>query len=196
MATRTAIERDYPDIQTEVATNAKDAIATLRDRVNGFHRILLDLDVPGAQGLSLALSVQGFGLHRQCCIVTGMDRTDLAEQCRSLGFRGYVVKSMPVVHFVESLRKLFAAETGFIGLDDTSAKISETVRITRRQSQILDLVQHGRSSKQIASAISLSVGTVDNHVNAAIHALGVSSRSHAVAKAIALGLIRVDSNPG
>jgi two-component system response regulator DesR len=49
-------------------------------------------------------------------------------------------------------------------------------------------------SKQIAANLSLSEGTVNNHINATMRALKVSTRTHAVTRALELGLIGVDAS--
>ncbi len=66
--------------------------------------------------------------------------------------------------------------------------------ITRRQAQILTLARNGLSSKRIASTLSISPGTVDNHISAAMAALGASNRSHAISKAFEFGLLLMASN--
>jgi PAS domain S-box-containing protein len=56
-------------------------------------------------------------------------------------------------------------------------------RLTPRQSEVLGLLEHGRSTEQIARDLHLSVETVRNHVRAVLRALGVHSRLEAVALA-------------
>jgi len=55
--------------------------------------------------------------------------------------------------------------------------------LTPRQAQVLRLLEHGRSSEQIADELHLSVETVRNHVRGVLRALGVHSRLEAVAVA-------------
>jgi PAS domain S-box-containing protein len=56
-------------------------------------------------------------------------------------------------------------------------------QLTPRQSEVLRLLEHGRSTDQIATELSLSVETVRNHVRNLMQALGVHSRLEAVAVA-------------
>src|SRR5262249_26791904 len=53
--------------------------------------------------------------------------------------------------------------------------------LTPRQTEILHLLQHGRSTDQIAKELHLSTETVRNHIRRLLHALGVHSRLEAVA---------------
>jgi PAS domain S-box-containing protein len=55
--------------------------------------------------------------------------------------------------------------------------------LTPRQSEVLGLLEHGRSTVQIAKELSLSVETVRNHIRNLLHALGVHTRLEAVAVA-------------
>jgi len=58
--------------------------------------------------------------------------------------------------------------------------------LTPRQAEVLALLDQGRSTKQVADELHLSVNTVRNHVRALLRALGVTSRLEAVAAARAL----------
>ena len=190
-ATRNLILEEFAEKQVTICGSAADAVKLLRAKGPFIDHILLDLDVPGATGFSLAMTIWEMGLHSRCCIVTGADCNDLLTQCQSLGFRGYLLKSMPVAEFVAALRRFFSLDVGFIGKREASAGVDPPIRITRRQTQILAYVKDGLGSKQIASNLDLSVGTVDNHIAAAMAALGASNRTHAVNVAIELGLLRV-----
>lgn len=55
--------------------------------------------------------------------------------------------------------------------------------LTPRQAEVLRLLEHGRSTRQIAEELHLSIETVRNHVRAVLRALGVHSRIEAVALA-------------
>jgi PAS domain S-box-containing protein len=55
--------------------------------------------------------------------------------------------------------------------------------LTQRQGEVLRLLEHGRSTEQIADELQLSIETVRNHVRALLRALGVHTRLEAVAVA-------------
>jgi PAS domain S-box-containing protein len=64
--------------------------------------------------------------------------------------------------------------------------------LTPRQTQVLQLLAHGRSTSQIAEELHLSVDTVRNHVRRMLRALGVHSRIEALAVAHRDGILRRD----
>jgi len=62
-------------------------------------------------------------------------------------------------------------------------------QLTRRECSVLQLVAHGATTKEIAARLDVSASTVKFHVENAMRKLGASSRSEAVALAIAGGCI-------
>ena len=190
-ATKELISRSYPLLEISVHTSATAVKAALADHARSWHRILLDLDVPGAHGLSLATEIKQQGLEKITCIVTAMHRPDFVAQVKTMGFLGYIIKATPVDEFAAALGKIFMGERCFASPPPGAHVKEESLRITRRQAQVLDLVRTGSSSKQIGRVLHLSEGTVNNHINAAMAALNVKTRSHAVAKAIESGMLSI-----
>lgn len=78
----------------------------------------------------------------------------------------------------------------FISLDRGGAAPAgqAQVSLTRRQRDVLDLLQRGYSSKRIVAQLGLNKGTVDNHVSGLLRALGANNRAHALAIATELRL--------
>jgi PAS domain S-box-containing protein len=82
---------------------------------------------------------------------------------------------------------------GVFGLVTHESEVAPTPprhpRLTARQTQILRMLAHGRSTQQIAAELQLSVETVRNHVRRLLRALGAHSRLEAVATARRDGLL-------
>lgn len=64
--------------------------------------------------------------------------------------------------------------------------------ITRRQIQILNLVKAGKTNAEIADKLGCSQWTVKNHVQSILRRLGSSSRTHAISRAISLGILTAE----
>ena len=190
-AMRDVLARSAGDLEPHLCLDAPAALKEVSDPNRNWFRIFLDLDVPGAHGLSLAREIRGLGLHARCCIVSGSDKQHLIEEARRLGFLGYIVKAIPSAEFASALGRVLVGEVVFPST--TAAANQPLIRLTRRQEQLLDCVQRGMSSKDIARALFLSEGTVNNGITAAMKALSVTSRSHALAKAFELGLLGVNA---
>jgi DNA-binding NarL/FixJ family response regulator len=174
-----------------VAPDAATAVRQLMDPAREWHRIFLDLDVPGAHGLSLAREILRNNFEKRCCVVSALSRADLIAEVKLLGFLGYIVKASPFADFKRDLAQVMLGERTFSSTDTDARTV---IRLSRRQEQLLNCVRRGLSSKEMARVVFLSEGTVNNCINAALKALGVTSRSHAVAKALELGLLAFDTH--
>jgi transcriptional regulator EpsA len=73
----------------------------------------------------------------------------------------------------------------------TARPVAESL-VTLRQQEILSLVKLGKTNEEIARVLSCSPWTVKNHVQNILRRLGTSSRAHAVARAISLGILQPD----
>ena len=190
-AMRDVLARSSGDLEPYVCADAPSALKEVSDPQKSWFRIFLDLDVPGAHGLSLARELHSRRLHTRCCIVSGLDKQHLIEEVQRLGFLGYIVKASPSAEFAKALGNVLVGEPAFPAMYRTANQ--PLMRLTRRQEQLLDCVQRGMSSKEIARALFLSEGTVNNGIAAAMKALNVTSRSHALAKALELGLLDLNA---
>jgi DNA-binding NarL/FixJ family response regulator len=171
----------------EIAATAAEALAQVSRLDPPWDVILLDLDVPGAVGLSLARELAQRGLAARTCIVTALSRPGYVEEAKRLGFLGFIAKASPLKTFGDELRRVLQGIQTFPDGERLSQRA--TPRLTRQQQRVLDLLSQGLSSKQMARALGISEGTVNNHVNAMLRALGASSRLQAFSKAVQLGLI-------
>lgn len=176
------------DLQT--CGDASAAMAKLTLPFGTWFRIFLDLDIPGAHGLSLAREIKKLKLHDRCCVLTALDRSELIGEVSRLGFLGYIVKACPYVDFE---RALADAMSGLRTFPLPHSETHTSIRISRRQEQLLDAVRRGMSSREIAHTLCLSEGTVNNCINATIKALNASTRTQAVGRALELGLLTIQA---
>ena len=186
-ATRDLLLCDGGVREVEIAATAAEALAQVSRVEPPWDLILLDLDVPGAVGLSLARELAQRGLAGRTCIVTALSRLGYVEEVKRLGFLGFIAKASPLKTFGDELRRVLQGIQTFP--DGERLRQRATPRLTRQQQRVLDLLSQGLSSKQMARALDISEGTVNNHVNAMLRALGASSRLQAFSKAVQLGLI-------
>ncbi|SCK09044.1 two-component system, NarL family, response regulator DesR [Variovorax sp. HW608] len=182
-----AMSSEDPITITTHAT-AKEVIQALEAQSQRWDLILLDLDVPGATGLSLAAHIKDAGLAPVTCILTGTGRPDYVAQTFKDEFQGYILKSSPTSDLDAYLQSALMGKKVFPA-PDTDAAQTNAVALTKRQREVLQLVGTGSTSKQIARYLGVAPGTVDNHIHASIAALGVRTRAEAVAKALMLGFI-------
>jgi two-component system response regulator DesR len=181
------LRRRFEDIEVVTASTSAEALRLVDDARHRWCRIFLDLAVPGSFGLSLAKQIATRNMAAICCVISACDRDDYVQQLRAWGFMGYISKSMPV----EALTARLAEVIQGIGTFPSTLQAPRRsgIRLTARQIETLEGVQRGLSSKQIAAQMHVAEGTVNNQMAALRQLLQADSRSHAVAKAISLGLL-------
>ena len=178
----------------EVRSTAAEALEALRAQPGNWRLILLDLDVPGATGLSLACEIHRMGLAPRTCILTGAERPDFESQIVALGFQGYLRKGgVPIAVLEQDLVGIVEGRRIFRLTN--SGEISGPLRLSARQAQCLAFAAAGKTTKEIARDLSLHPGTVERYINAAMIVMGASSRAQAAARALELGLIQTIALP-
>jgi DNA-binding NarL/FixJ family response regulator len=187
-ATSDLIRKRYAGVRVVCAGSAA---AALERPCTEWFRIFVDLEVPGAHGLSLVRQIATRGCAGRCCIVTAFDNPALVREARDLGVLGYIVKTLRIAELVDAVDAVMRGRAMY---PPESSRSPPRVRLTRRQIQLLVMLQRGLSSKQIAVEWAISEGTVNNHVTALLRALGVCNRAHAVVRAMELGLLAVFSH--
>ncbi|MCW7540123.1 response regulator transcription factor [Aquabacterium sp. A7-Y] len=170
--------------EIDVCHTAAHTIATLQGDADWF-RIWLDIDVPGARGLSLIRKVHELGLARRAAVITAVENPDWQVEIKSMNFLGYVPKATGFEAFKHAVQHIVQGREYFEGLQQHRPPS----RLTKRQVEILKLVARGHASKEVARQLKLTPGTVDNHVSAIVDALCAKGRTHAVALAIEYGYI-------
>jgi DNA-binding NarL/FixJ family response regulator len=164
--------------------SAQEAIAAVESG-DKFDLLFVDLDAPGSYGLSLVRHFAGRGLQRRCVVLANPRHAQWVGQVKAMGALAYILKTAPLAEFRAAVAQALDGKGGF---PETPAA-TDTPRLTRRQQDIVGLLHRGYTSKKIASQLRLKTGTVDNHVTGLMRALNASSRTHAVAKAMALGYV-------
>nr|WP_275679138.1 MULTISPECIES: response regulator transcription factor [Pseudomonas] len=185
-ATRTLLLKMDTSLNVFICDSAPSAIETFRHE-RDWHRILLDINVPHACGLSLVRTFHRLGVAAKCAVVTATHNQDWSQQVQAMGLLGYVVKAANLEDFTQAMQHILHGQRTFPISDDRAP--TEAVRLTRRQQEILQLLHRGLASKEVAAELGLSLGTVNNHVTGLMRVLGVTNRTHAVSRAMDLGYL-------
>ena len=75
-------------------------------------------------------------------------------------------------------------------IQESETKGGEAIPVlTQRQREVLSLLRFGKSNKEIARVLDISVATVNTHINAIYRALNVDNRSKAVHVAMEMGIL-------
>jgi DNA-binding NarL/FixJ family response regulator len=182
------------------ATTGRDAVEqvkVLRPEI-----VVLDLSLPELNGLDATRQILKESPQTQVLVLTMHSSEVLAQQVLQAGARGYVLKSdadLSLVDAVQSLRRgepfLTPTVTELV-LDryvrSEAEDVGEAARVelTPRQREIIQLVAEGKSSKQVAGSLGISVKTVEVHRGNIMRKLRLRSVSELVRYAIRNGIVQ------
>ncbi|WP_397540163.1 response regulator [Rummeliibacillus pycnus] len=142
---------------------------------------IMDIEMPEKTGLDAAEELKEKGC--KVIILTTFARPGYFERARKAGVRGYLLKDSPIEELVNAIRiiidgrRIYAPELIDIVYEEESEN-----PLTDRESEVLDLVAKGRTTKEIANELFLSPGTVRNYISTIFDKLGVSNRIEAIAR--------------
>lgn len=180
---------DYAVVSCATGSEAR---AALQSKV--FDLVLLDLVLPDAHGLELLSELRSLPGRARVIVLTAHARPALVREAMTLGAHAVITKGAPLRELREAIERVGGG--GFYYCSETSRLLQEAVAVperaeplTDRQRQILRAVASGMSTKEIASAFSLSEKTVANHRSRIMDRLGVRDVAGLTRYAMSLGLI-------
>ena len=156
-----------------------------------WHRILLDLNVPGVSGLALASVIEDCGLAPITVVITGDINAAHPLDLKEMGFLGFLPKTLPFTVLSRSLGDLLLRDRPLF-LSEESPRRSVR-RITKRQAQVLQGVARGLLPTEIAVEMGITEKAVKAHIDDASFALGVDGQARAISEARRLGLLTLGS---
>ncbi|HLT44738.1 MAG TPA: response regulator transcription factor [Luteimonas sp.] len=195
-ALRGAVVRMIPEAQLYEAENA-DGLYAMADAHPDADLLLLDLNMPGAQGFSALVHLRG--LHPQLPVVMVSAREEPAVVRRALdhGAMGFIPKSSNAEALGAALRRVLDGDRVVPDIAAAAPQtapdeheIAQRIReLTPQQFRVLQMVGSGKLNKQIGFELGVSEATIKAHMSAILRKLGASNRTQAVLMA---GRLSVD----
>ena len=151
--------------------------------------ILLDLNMPGVQGISGLVFLRGQYPEIPVVIVSASDDPATIRRCMDCGASGFVPKSEPVDRIRQAVRAVLDGNvwtppdvdlTGASPDAETNDLLARLSSLTPQQVRVLMMLGEGLLNKQIAYKLDVSEATIKAHVSAILQKLGVDSRTQAV----------------
>lgn len=102
--------------------------------------------------------------------------TELALQAMSLGVRGILRKTLPTETLLRCLTRVNEGELWFEKALTDSIMSARRYSLTRREGQLVSLLSQGLKNKEIATALTISEGTVKVYLSRLFQKLGVKDR--------------------
>ncbi|MFG3590483.1 response regulator [Streptomyces sp. NPDC047990] len=152
----------------EVVGNAADAPEALtRAGATGPDVALLDIDLPGMDGLALAHELAVRVPTCRTVMLTAMDRPGYLRRALDAGAAGYLLKTLSPQDLAKAVRTVDAG--GRVIEPPELGDLAGTVTpLTPREAEVLRLASGGADAREIASDLFLGVGTVRNRLSAAV----------------------------
>lgn len=186
-ALRGAVQRVLPDVQLREAEDV-EALYALAEAEPDADLLLLDLNMPGAQGFSALVHLRA--LHPQLPIVMVSAREEPAVMRRALdhGAMGFIPKSADAATLGEAITRVLdgdrwapaSADAAPAATADEHDAAQRLQGLTPQQFRVLQMLGEGLLNKQIGYELGVSEATIKAHMTAILRKLGASNRTQAV----------------
>jgi DNA-binding NarL/FixJ family response regulator len=186
------------------AASGREAIALARSLAPDV--ILMDIAMPDLGGLEATVEIRKARPDARILVLSQYADAEYVRRFLRAGVAGYVLKKAAGADLVAAIR---AVHRGGMVLDPDVARDAVTgeptpageiaaqpdpyERLTDREKQVLKLVAEGRSNKEVAELLGISVKTAMSHREHVMLKLGAHSRTDLVRFALRLGVIRADA---
>jgi two-component system response regulator NreC len=190
---RLVLEKEQIEVLGE-ASDGLEAIRLIQELLPDI--AVLDLDMPGLDGLAVLREAVRLSLQTRAIILTRHMEEPYAVEALRIGARGYVLKTQASTDLVAAIRHVDRGEVYL------SPKISKAVvraylnntegpngQLSVRERQVLQLVGEGHSTKKIAALLGISAKTADTHRTKLMEKLDIHQTAGLVRYAIRNGLL-------
>ena len=147
---------------------------------------VLDLLLPGVKGTSAVSEIKSMYADVSLAVISAMPAGEAEETCIEAGADIYLEKSAPSNEISSALQGLFAADTA---TDAEPATASGDTKLSKRQKQLIIMLDRGLSNRDIATELDISEHTVKVHLWRLFRRLGVKSRTQTLHFARSHGLL-------
>lgn len=190
--------REYPEFEVvERCSSGTAALAAVRR-----HRpdiLVIDLLMPGMDGLAVVRELHGTGEQPYVVLLTAQLHEDQLIEALHLGVRGFILKEMATKLLVECLRRVHAGGQ-WLEKDSANRAMAKLVRreakgreiatlLTPREIEVVRMVAKGLTNKGIAAELCIADGTVKIHLHNIYEKVKINRRAELVRFADDYGLV-------
>jgi len=156
--------------------------------------VLLDLKLPGMDGIAVLQSIRSSGLR--VLVLTSATQPSAASEAMRAGAAGVLYKDIDPDALVRAIRSV--ADGNVLLAPEAFGSLvrgSRADTLTAREREVLSRIAEGRSNREIARLLRLSEKTVKAHVSAVLAKLGVQDRTQAAVYAVRHGGDETSAQP-
>ena len=184
------------------AENGRDAVALAKSELPDL--AILDVSMKELNGIEAAAQIRAVSPGTKVLILSMHTTADFVRRALRAGAAGYIVKDSAPLELTLAIEALQRGETyvssrvskGLVSdlvAGGTGAAQSSLESLTPRQREILQLIAEGKSTKEIAFLIDVSIKTVETHRAALMDRLGIHDIAGLVVYAVQKGLISIEA---
>ena len=164
--------------------------------------VLMDIAMPGLGGLEATLEIKKAGLRARILVLSQYEDREYVRRLLKAGVSGYLLKKSAGAELPNAIR---AVHRGGLVLDPEVARTAMEEAgpaapagadlyesLTDREKQVLKLVAEGKSNKEVAELLGISVKTAMSHRERFMEKLDLHSRTELIKFALRQGVIRIE----
>jgi DNA-binding NarL/FixJ family response regulator len=176
------------------AQNGKEAVAFVGERKPDV--VLMDLRMPEMDGVTAIQHIKSNYPDVHILVLTTYESDADILRAIETGATGYLLKDTPREELFGAIRTVAQGQSPLA--PGVAARLMQRVRdpeeegLSTREIEVLELVAHGTSNKEIAKQLWVSETTVKSHMLHIFDKLGVTDRTAAVTEALKRGIIRLE----
>ncbi len=185
-----------PEIR--VIGEAGTAAAAMQQALDGQpDLILLDLMLPDIPGPALVEEFRRYSPRAKILVLTGVQSVPMLQQAAGAGVEGFVPKEVTPDELVQAIHQVMAGRPFIhpkIGhlLERIQEEPPPLPELTPREQEVLRLMAHTATNREIAERLHVSEETVRTHVKHILRKLDQPTRTQAILEALRLGLLQLD----
>ena len=154
---------------------------------------LLDLSMPGANGLEVFQEAKRWAPNTRFAIITGISAASLFRNLYEAGIDGLFVKNTQPEVITSGVLKICKGERVISKEAMTAIEAAqEDQKLSRREIEVLNALSKGLNNRQIGEQLNLSPKTIDSHRTNLLNKMHVNSTAALLVKAIKSGILRHD----
>ncbi|MCA2016311.1 response regulator transcription factor [Vibrio tritonius] len=166
-------------------TDSLNALLELLEKEPDVDLLLLDLKMPGANGMSGLIQLRADYPDLPIVVISASEESSVVTQVKHYGAFGFIPKSSDMRTLIAALNQVLEGEPYFppglvnesIPTNDLAERIAA---LTPQQYKVLGMLSDGLLNKQIAYELNVSEATIKAHMTAIFRKLGVKNRTQAV----------------
>ncbi|NOU92472.1 response regulator [Paenibacillus sp. LMG 31456] len=138
---------------------------------------IMDIEMPVKTGLEVAEQLKGD--RCKVIILTTFARAGYFDRAIKAGVSAYLLKDSPSEELANTIRSVLSGRRVYAS-ELVDEAYSDDNPLTEREKQVLSLIADGKNTKEIASQLYLTTGTIRNYISVILDKLDVSNRIEAI----------------